>query len=186
MPTYGVALFFMVDRSAAYFTKTELKLLLLIMTFIFTFILPLINSLYLLRTKYIRSLQMETKEERRLPLLMTAIFFAAEYWMLHDRAIPEELKLLLLSGTLALVLTVMVNLFWKISAHMVGLGGITGGMFVISSMVHYQNAIWLIIILLFISGITGMSRMLLKAHTSLEIFGGFILGAGCPLIFLYT
>ena len=182
MPTYGMFLYFRIDHSASYFVKFDLKVLLIIMTFVFTFILPLINSLFLLRSKFIKSLSMETKEERRLPLLMTAIFFSAEYWMLHDRAIPELLKFFLLNASLTIVFTLIINIFWKISAHMVGIGGMCGAMFVLSYLIHYDNAAWLMIILLLAGGIIGAARLQMKAHTPLEVFGGFILGLGCPMM----
>jgi membrane-associated phospholipid phosphatase len=184
MPTYGLLLYFMVDNTAAYFMKPGLKWVLIGMTFAFTFLLPFLNALFLLRSRYIKSLHMETKEERKMPLVMTAFFFAAEYWMLHDRAVPETLKMLLLSGTISITLTVIINLFWKISAHMVGIGGVTGAMFVLAYLVKYPGAAWLMIILLFLAGLIGMARLQLKAHTPMEVLGGFVLGAGCPLLFL--
>jgi hypothetical protein len=184
MPTYGLLLYFKVDSGADYFMKPQLKWILIGMTFAFTFAMPFLNCLFLLRSKYIHSLHMETKEERRVPLLMTAFFFAGEYWMLHDRAIPENIKMLLLSGTIALVITVIINIGWKISAHMVGIGGMTGGMFVLSYLLHYHHAASLMVLLIFLSGIIGMARLQLKAHTPLEVLAGYVLGVGCPLIFL--
>jgi hypothetical protein len=184
MPTYGLLLYFKVDATDTYFMKANLRWLLLGMTFAFTFVLPFLNALFLLRSGYIRSLHMETKEERRIPLLMTAFFFSAEYWMLHDRAVPDTLKLLLLSGTISIVLTVIINLGWKISAHMVGIGGVTGAMFVLSYSLHYPYASGLIMVLLFTAGLIGMARLQMQAHDPWQVWGGFLLGAGCPLIFL--
>ena len=164
--------------------KFEIKRALFAMTFCFTFLLPVFNALVLLRTKYIKSLSMETKEERRIPLLATAIFFAVEYYILSKSAVPQTLKLLILSATLSVVLTVIINVFWKISAHMIGIGGVVGAMFALSYITHFRNAEWLMIGLITIAGIIGMARLQLKAHSPTEVFVGFIVGGMCPIIFL--
>jgi membrane-associated phospholipid phosphatase len=67
---------------------------------------------------------------------------------------------------------------------MVGIGGVTGAMFVLSWMLHYPHAPWLMVILLFLAGVIGMARLQLNAHTIWEVVGGFVLGAGCPMLFL--
>ncbi len=184
MPTYGLFLFFWVDSTANYFMKFETKRTLFLMTFTFTFVMPFLNALFLLRAKYIRSLHMETRAERRLPLLATAVFYMAEYYLLYDKNIPETLKMLMLSATLSVMLTVIINLFWKISAHMIGIGGITGAMFVLSYTLHFGPAAALMMILVFIAGLIGIARLQLKAHKPAEVYVGFFLGVMCPMIFL--
>ncbi|MFI5164865.1 MAG: PA-phosphatase [Bacteroidia bacterium] len=164
--------------------KFDLKRALFAMTFCFTFLLPLFNSLILLRAKQIKSLSMETKEERRIPLLATALFFAAQYYILQKSVVPLTLKLLVLSATLSVILTVIINFFWKISAHMIGIGGVVGAMFALSYITHFKNGEWLMIGLIFLAGIIGMARLQLKAHSPAEVFAGFIVGAMCPMVFL--
>jgi membrane-associated phospholipid phosphatase len=185
MPTYALALYFWVDSTASYFMKFEIKRALFAMTFCFTFLLPVFNSLILLKAKYLKSLRMDTKEERRIPLLATAIFFVAEYYILSKSAVPQTLKLLILSATLSVVLTLIINVFWKISAHMIGIGGVVGAMFALSYITHFKNAEWLMIVLILVAGIIGMARLQLKAHSPAEILVGFIVGAMCPFLVWY-
>ena len=165
--------------------KFELKRALFLMTLTFTFLLPLLNALLMLRMKQIASLNMETRKERRIPLLVTAFFFVTEYYVLYNKAVPSLLKLLILSAAISVVITVICNLFFKISAHMVGIGGLCGGMFVLGYILHFQNAVPLMIALVFIAGLVGMARLQLNAHTPFEVFSGFILGVMCPLGFLF-
>ena len=183
MPTYALALYFWVDADDTYFMRFELKRALFAMTFCFTFLLPLFNALILLRTKYINSLSMETKEERKIPLFATAIFFSAEYYLLQKSGVASTLKLLVLSATISVVLTLIINLFWKISAHMIGIGGVVGAMFALSYICHFKDAEWLMIGLILLAGIIGMARLQLKAHSPAEVFVGFIVGVMCPLVF---
>ena len=183
MPSYGLLLFFYLDRHVSYFLPFEIKKTLFLMTLSFTFVLPVMNAIVLLRMKIIRSLSMETKEERRLPLLITAIFYFAEYYLLTEAEVPATLKLLMLSAIISVMLTVIINLFWKISAHMIGIGGITGMAFILS--ILFQTPAFLIISSLFvIAGIIGYARLQLQAHSIAEIYSGFFVGFLCPMIFL--
>ncbi|HEY6160092.1 MAG TPA: hypothetical protein VI112_02685 [Bacteroidia bacterium] len=184
MPTYGLLLYFWVDSSAAYFMKADLRWILIGMTFSFTFFLPLLNTLILLRARYIQSIHMHTRQERRVPLLVTALFYMAEYWLLHDRDVPQTLKLFILCATIAIVCTVVINLFWKISAHMVGIGGVCGAMFVLCYLLQFQGGALLMAGLLLLAGIIGSARLQLGEHHPLEVFAGFLLGAACPFIFM--
>ena len=184
MPSYGLLLFFYLDRHVSYFLPFEIKKTLFLMTLSFTFVLPVMNAIVLLRMKIIRSLSMETKEERRLPLLITAIFYFAEYYLLTEAEVPATLKLLMLSAIISVMLTVIINLFWKISAHMIGIGGITGMAFILS--ILFQTPAFLIISSLFvIAGIIGYARLQLQAHSITEIYSGFLVGFLCPMIFLF-
>ena|ERR1051326_4625710 len=184
MPTYGLLLYFWVDSSASYFMKPELRWILLGMTFSFTFFLPLLNTLILLRARYIQSIHMRTRQERRVPLLVTAIFYMAEYWLLHDRDVPQTLKLFILCATIAIVCTVVINLFWKISAHMVGIGGVCGAMFVMCYILQFRGGPLLMAGLFLLAGFIGSARLQLGEHSPLEVFAGFLLGAACPFIFM--
>ena len=67
MPTYGFALLFYTKNYIATFTADNVKYLILSITFLFTFLLPALNALILLKMKRIRSLEMEDPQERVIP-----------------------------------------------------------------------------------------------------------------------
>lgn len=184
MPSYGILLFFHLDKQVAHFVSFEVKRTLLLMTFCFTFVMPLLNTLILLRMKIITNLQLETKEERRMPLLITIIFYFAEYYILSEPEVPATLKLLMLSAIISLMLTLIINLFWKISAHMIGIGGITGMSIVLCYLFKNPELI-LISSLIFLAAIIAYARLKLAAHTSSEIYAGFLIGFLTPMIFLF-
>ncbi|MEW6469200.1 MAG: hypothetical protein AB1458_09760 [Bacteroidota bacterium] len=184
MPTYGLFLFFYLDKHASYFLPFEIKRTLVIMTLCFTFVLPVLNAFILLRLKIIRSLDMHTREERRLPLLITAIFYFSQYYLLHEAEVSSTLKLLMLIAIISITLTIIINVFWKISAHMIGIGGITGMAIILCSLFNTPAAVVLPLLFL-VAGIVGYARLTLEAHRPAEVYAGFALGLLCPMVFLF-
>lgn len=59
--------------------------------------------------------------------------------------------------------------------HMVGLGGLVALITFISFYLKVNLSFYLILVILF-TGITGTARLLLKAHTQVEVYTGFVLG----------
>lgn len=181
LPLFGLFIIFNIDELNLWIPSSEQKLFLYFLTLTATFLLPLINALLLLRLKLIASLEMKTRQERKIPYLVTAIFYFAESWFLMRTDVPVLIKALMFGATALVVSVLIINLFWKISAHMVGIGGLIG--MIISISYRLQIDLNLILILLFFSaGLVGFSRLKLSAHNSAEVYAGFLLGATLQLI----
>ena len=88
-----------------------------------------------------------------------------------------------LGGGIALGVLVGINFFWKISAHMTGLGGLAGGItgLVLELQVNLQDYF---VIAVLIAGIVGTARMYLKSHSFLQIAAGWLLGFSSMLLTL--
>src|ERR1700741_2427000 len=84
MPSYGFALLFFTQNYIATFTALRLKILILTVTFIFTFLLPAINAFILLKMGRIKSLEMESTEERVIPYTSTALYYFALYYLFYN------------------------------------------------------------------------------------------------------
>lgn len=183
MPTLGIWLVLNSDLYFTQFIPTNFKLTLYGLIAAFTCFMPALNAFFLLRNGFIKSLQMETKEERRIPFITTAIFYFSTYYLLNHNSIPVVIKLMILGATMSIVLAYFINFFWKISAHMIGMGGIVGAMIGISIRLHFDQN-FLILILILLSGILGFARLQLKSHQPMQIYAGFFLGAICELVLL--
>ena len=68
-----------------------------------------------------------------------------------------------------------INIWWKISTHSAGAGGIIGALLAYSTLFDFNPINWLCILIL-ISGVVGSSRMLLRQHTLGQVIGGTLLG----------
>ncbi len=141
-------------------------------------VIPLLINLYLKKKKMISSLSMPDVNERVLPYLISCIFFTLTFFLLQEISLPDfYLKVFQAACLSVLTLLVLAILKQKISAHMVGLGGIIGMLSLVSVFFGLDLSIVMLIFIL-LAGLTGSSRLYLNAHTLLQVFLGFIIGFG--------
>jgi len=163
--------------------QPKIKLFLLLFVFSFTFLFPLINVLLLLRFKVISSLHMPTKEERRIPLLVTSCFYVTAYYLLRYSGISETLKILMLGASLSVILSTIINFFWKISLHLMAFGSLVGIIYTISYNL-FISAHYLMTFFVLLSALVAYSRLQLSAHNPRQVYGGFLIGFLIQLILL--
>lgn len=175
MPTYGFALLFYTNNYISTFTAPDVKLLVLGITFVFTFILPGINVVILLKTGRIKSLEMETGSERILPYTSTALYYFALFYLFYNADFPNVFKIVVLGAAVCLLLAVVISFKWKISAHTIGIGGIAGATMGIIYRLQLDMALLLMLVLV-LSGLAGFARLKLNAHTPAQVYTGFLLG----------
>jgi membrane-associated phospholipid phosphatase len=88
-----------------------------------------------------------------------------------------------LSASTSILITAIVNLKWKISAHMVGIGGLCGA--IATLVIHKpEPPFGLLYVCILIAGLVGYARLRLQAHTPAQVYSGFLLGVGCTCTLL--
>jgi membrane-associated phospholipid phosphatase len=183
MPTYGFALIFFTNNYIATFTAPNMKLVILGITFVFTFLLPGINVLILLKTGRIKSLEMTTGSERILPYTSTALYYFALFYLFYNADFPNVFKIVILGAAISLLVAIIVSFKWKISAHTIGVGGTAGATMGIIYRLQLDMGLVLMLILL-LSGIVGYARLKLNAHTPGQVYTGFLLGFMVELLLM--
>lgn len=181
MPTYGMVLYFLtIEPYMMSRLPDKAMLVLALITLIFTFLLPLLSVLFLYRTKHITNLEIQSPQERRWPFLITAACYIGAYYIIPGHREFAIIKALILGATLSVVLTLVINLYTKISAHMVGIGGLVGAFLALSYrlQVPFEGVIFLSIA---VAGAIGFARLTLNAHTPGQVYAGFTLGFLCEL-----
>ena len=118
---------------------------------------------------------MSEKHERLAPYAVSLIFYLFGFYILQRVGAPRSLLLFVLGGIFCIFISLLVTIKWKISAHMIALGGLTGLLLSIAVNLMADVGGWLALVLLF-SGLAGSSRMALKEHTSGQVFTGFLVG----------
>jgi hypothetical protein len=152
--------------------------------FVFTFLIPLLNLFILFKLKYVSSLHIEERSQRTFPLLASAFCYFGLYYMLSDFSIWPFLKLFILGAAISILVASIINYWWQVSTHMIGIGGLSGVLIVICS--YMQLPILTILSCSFlIAGIVGFSRLKLSAHNSSQIYVGFFVGMGIQIILFY-
>ncbi|HET6242942.1 MAG: hypothetical protein H0V01_14750 [Bacteroidetes bacterium] len=183
MPTIGTFLIFNIGGYIAFTVTPTVKYMVYGIVFLNTFIFPSMASYYLLKKGYINSTGMATIQERRIPMALTAVFYFFTYYILRKATLPPVLFLVILGATLSVLLTLIITLVWKISAHMVGVGGIVGAVIGLSVMFSV-NLQLLIMALILVAGLVGYSRLKLNAHSHLQVYVGFLLGLSSMLLLI--
>lgn len=175
MPTYGFLLLFNTNNYIAVFTPLKLKIAIYSVNFIFSFFLPLLSSVILLKNGFIKSLEMGNKEERTIPFLITSVFYYTEYYLMNNFNLPKMISFFILGAVISIVVALIINFKWKISVHMIGIGGVTGILTGISIRMK-MNLLLPLSLLILCAGLIGFSRLRLGAHKPTQVYAGFFVG----------
>ncbi len=181
IPTYTLLIIFNLNVFFSMIIPQAAKWQILGMIFLITFIFPLFMVILFQRIGIIKSLYMKTKEERTLPYLMTIIFYYLASYLLKQLQISPIFYYFILGSTFLIIITLIINFFWKISIHMIGIGGMFGTLMGLSFLFMIDIP-FLIILLVLCSGITGFARLKLNAHNPAQIYSGFLLGTSFMLL----
>jgi hypothetical protein len=183
LPSYFLLIIFSLKFYISIIIPFEAKLMILSLVFTTTFVFPAIFILVIKNKGLIKSLQMETKEERNYPYIITAIFNFSAYYMIRKIQIPDIYYLFFLGSAVLILVSMFINFFTKISIHMLGAGGIIGTLIGLSIRLNI-DLVFFVVVAVIISGLVGFARMKLKAHNSFQIYAGFTCGVFVMTIFL--
>lgn len=157
------------------------KLSMLMLVSISTFFVPAFLIYFLHRTGFVRSLHMNDLQDRRLPYFMTALLYTTTTLLftfrlpeLSDRA--PEIGIVLGSITVSVTLVGLISLFWKISAHSVGISGMIGALLGIAIKSGEIQLLYPLLALIVLAGLLASARLQLNAHTPAQIAAGMGLG----------
>ena len=183
MPTYAIFLLFAFSPLFSDFMSMSQKIQIVQLTIIFTLLLPIFSVLILKKFNVVTSIYMEKREERRWPLLFTIIWYYLLFRFLDSIHIQYIVIQLLFGAMLILLLAIIVSNFWKISLHMLGVGGVLGAFLAIQTL--FGGNIFLIITLLFCAGLVGFARVNENAHTLKQVYLGFLVGFCTEFLIFY-
>lgn len=181
MPSYGILLLLSLNSYLAMDFDFRKSFFLVLAVLIYTVIAPLVSILLLLYStqRNIREgLLMEEAESRTVPFVLTAIYYIMAYVMVLRFNVPDVISSMVLGAIICLVCAVGINLRWKISIHMLGLGGIAGALIGFSE----SQGLYLLHVLvpvIFISGLIGTARLYENSHQPNQVYFGFLLGCVC-------
>lgn len=175
MPVYGIVILLYISGTFLTYLPGMVKRIVFIIIAVNTIILPLSVVPFYISQKVIKSIHMETSRERIIPLTMNSIFFYLAFYLLNKLQVPDLIKMYILASFSVVVVTLLISLKWKISIHMIGIGGLTGAIISISWHLGVDmKGIWMGLILC--SGLIGFARLELNIHTPAQVYSGFFTG----------
>lgn len=148
-----------------------------------TVFFPLFTVGLLKALGFIKSIQMRVAKDRVIPLIATMIFyFWAQQVFSHPFKIEQRelfwpliLRILLLGSFWGIILLFIGSIFFKISMHTTAAGGAIGIMIVLLFLSPI-NMLGTLLATIIIGGIVGTARLILREHTTAEIWMGYGIG----------
>ena len=183
MPTYAILLLLYFSKVFSQFMPIEQKTHLINLTLIFTLLLPLLSIFLLKKLKIVSSIYMENQKERKWPLLIAISSYYLLFRMFEFLYIHPIIIKLVLGAMLILFLAVIISNFWKISLHMLGIGGVFGAFLAFQYL--FGGKLFLIILLLLCSGLVAYARINENTHTLKQVYLGFLVGACVEFLIFY-
>lgn len=176
MPLLTLLILFNSNTFIAFSISEEAKIFIYFLFIAFTVVFPTLIFLALIRRGVISSLEMPHASERRLPFIISIVLYFGLYYTLRKLELPGIVYVLLLGTILSIVVCFFVTLFWKISIHMIAVGGVIGSLLALSIRLGADFILPIYVVVL-LSGFIGYARLKLYAHTPAQVYSGFVVGA---------
>ena len=174
VPTVGFLVLFYSGTYLSYL-PFNIKAWITSIVFVCTFFIPLMFIMFLRYQEIINNIRMKERKDRYIPIIISFFLFVFCFYLIRRIDIPSMFYSFMLGGIFTLLITFFITLWFKISIHMVGLGGLMALIIFISFYLKVNLSFYLILVILF-AGITGTARLHLMAHKPVEVYSGFILG----------
>lgn len=183
IPTYGVALF----CAAHTFQVAPLNgiwiAIAVIGTFTLTCVLPITSIWIMMKRGEIRDLYIDDPKERTMPYIYSLFGFGFWcYLLVQILHAPAYLSCIAIGATVAIGLVAFINRYWKISAHLAGMGGLLGGILSYCLGIGAIPTWGTFTLLLCLSWLLMWARLRMNAHTGAQVSAGWLLGLFCTFI----
>lgn len=123
----------------------------------------------------IQSVYLTEARQRMLPMVVVSALYGLVAWRFLTFPAPLMVKYFLLVTCCLLGVSSAVTWFWKISLHLIALGGVSGLFFLVFWLFDPSYLLWLCMAL-FASGMVGTARLYMKEHTPAQVYAGFVVG----------
>ena len=150
----------------------------------FTILTPTITIFLFRKINGFARQELSERKKRYVPILLTIISYVFCLLMMRKLNIPWYMTGIIFVSLVISIICILVNLKWKLSEHMAGMGGIIGGLVSFSALFSYNPVVWLCLFILS-AGILGSARIVLGHHTLGEVLSGFVVGLVCSFLILH-
>ena len=179
LPILGLAALFFLSYLNQYLLGY--KFLVLTVVYFFTILLPTFLIHLYRRYQGWSLIELGIKERRVVPYVISILCYFACLYVMEQMHIPYFIRSIVVCALMIQVICALVNVWWKISTHMAGIGGVAGALFVFSEVFRF-NPLWWMCLVFIIAGFLGTSRMILRQHTLSQVVGGFLVGVICAIV----
>lgn len=182
MPVYGLSIIFSAPTLFGYLPFAVKKILLLIILVNNVF-LPIALMPFLYHRKIITSWSIDDRKERIIPLMLTTILYGTTCYIIFKFQIPFFLKSFIFTSFFLSLIVTVINFWWKISLHAVGIGALLATVLILSVKMNAPLE-WYLVSVIIAAGIVLSSRLKLNYHNPAQVWLGFLAGFLGLIIFM--
>lgn len=159
----------------------QYKIIVLGVVYCFTILMPMITIFIFQKINGWGVKELGHREKRFVPYVLTIVAYVFCLLMMYKLHIPRYMSGIIMATLIAMIACIVINLKWKISEHMTGMGGVIGGLVAFSALFDY-NPVWWLCFFILIAGCLGTARIVVRQHTLTEVLGGFVIGFCCAIL----
>lgn len=160
------------------------KLIVLGVVYCFTIFIPTLTSFLFRKINGFSADDMMQRNPRFATFLVHLVSYATCLAIMRGLNIPWYMLGIILTALLIILLCIIVNVRWRLSEHMAGVGGLVGGLVAFSMLFGY-NPVWWLSAIILVAGIVGTARMIQGHHTLGEVLWAFAAGMACAFMVLH-
>lgn len=151
---------------------------------IFTMLMPVVLITIYSKLQGNNKLDLSYKDHRMVPYVLSIMSYMCCVYVMRAINTPLFMSNIIIVALIIQVICAIINVWWKISAHMAAIGGFSGALLVFAIIFNF-NPLWWFSLLILLSGILGTSRMILRQHTLAQVVGGYVTGFLCSMIMIF-
>ena len=179
LPMVGLVALFFLSYLRLY--PLSYKLLVLSVVYFFTILLPTLLIHLYRRYQGWSLIELGMKERRMVPYIISILCYFSCVYFMERMHIPHFMGSIVSAALLVQISCAVINVWWKISTHTAGIGGVAGALVVFSAIFSF-NPVWWLCLVLVVAGILGTSRIILRQHSLAQVLAGFGVGLVCSLL----
>lgn len=174
MPLLGI-IFIFYSGSYISFLPDNVKRIIILVIAANTLGLPLMIMPLFVQFGVVKSLAMESNRERLLPLAFTLVPYILSVYFLAKLPIPVIIPVFMLGASLIIASCLIITYWWKISIHMIGIGGLVG--FIIAFSIRmFTDVLPYLFLSILVASLLASARLQAKSHNPIQVYSGFTLG----------
>jgi membrane-associated phospholipid phosphatase len=176
LPLIGIAVLF----TFSYMNMLPMAYKLLVVTIVYflTILIPTFLIHVYRRHRGWTMLQLGHKRRRVVAYAISIVCYLACIWLMYFYNIYHFIVIIVIAALLIQAVSVIINIWWKISTHSAAIGGVVGALMAFAELFRF-NPVWWLCVVILLSGILGTARIILRQHSLGQVVAGFFVGAVC-------
>lgn len=146
-----------------------------LVVFVNTFFFPAVSLLLMYKLDFIPDLFMRNKQDRTIPFFAVMVFYIWSFMVSRQMQMPVFVQLFILGATITAAMAFIANIFYKVSLHLAGIGGVVM-LLLLAVFSGGMDVAHLLIGVVLAGGFVGSARLAENAHTPGELYYGFLIG----------